>query len=221
MFYVFDIETMPDSSKISLLPEPEVKFGNLKDETKIAEKKAEARAEQIAKMALNPLYGRIICAVFSAPGVNGELESYRLTAGDDDEEEAALIAGCFGVLRQDGARLVTWNGMCFDVPFLFKRAAILGVPLHDVPVLPFWCKRYSTGPHIDLMQVWGGWNSQQYAKLDDVSGICADDHKIKIDFRDFPELVKTEDGRNRIADYCEQDVRLTYRNFQKFNGVLF
>ena len=44
MFYAFDIETMPDRAKINSLPEPEVKLGNLKDETKIAEKKAEARA---------------------------------------------------------------------------------------------------------------------------------------------------------------------------------
>ena len=71
------------------------------------------------------------------------------------------------------------------------------------------------------MQVWGGWNTQQFAKLDDVAGVCADDHKIKIDFKEFPELVKTAEGREKILDYCEQDVRLTYKIFEKFNGVLF
>jgi hypothetical protein len=59
MFYAFDIETMPNSSKLDSLPEPEIKTGNLKDPAKIEEKRAEARAEQIGKMALNPLYGRI------------------------------------------------------------------------------------------------------------------------------------------------------------------
>lgn len=221
MFYAFDIETMPDSVKISSLPEPDVKLGNLKDPAKIEEKIAEARTEQIAKMALNPLYGRICAAVFVAPGANGKLESLRFAAGDDDAEEAALIAGCFGVLRLDSARIVTWNGINFDLPFLFKRAVILGVPLRDVPVLSFWCKRYATGSHIDLMQIWSGWNSQQFAKLDDVAGVCADDHKIKIDFKEFPELVKTAEGREKILDYCEQDVRLTYKIFEKFNGVLF
>lgn len=221
MFYAFDIETMPNSSKIGSLPEPDVKLGNLKDPAKIEEKIAEARTEQIAKMALNPLYGRICAAVFVAPGANGKLESLRFAAGDDDAEEAALIAGCFGVLRLDSARIVTWNGIGFDLPFLFKRAVILGVPLRDVPVLSFWCKRYATGSHIDLMQIWSGWNSQQFAKLDDVAGVCADDHKIKIDFKEFPELVKTAEGREKILDYCEQDVRLTYKIFEKFNGVLF
>lgn len=221
MFYAFDIETMPDSVKISSLPEPDVKLGNLKDPAKIEEKIAEARAEQIDKMALNPLYGRICAAVFVASNGKGELESLRFAAGDDDAEEAKLISGCFDVLRLDCARIVTWNGIGFDVPFLFKRAAILGVPLRGVPVLPFWCKRYATGSHIDLMQVWGGWNTAQFAKLDDVAGVCADDHKIKIDFKEFPELVKTAEGREKILDYCEQDVRLTYKIFEKFNGVLF
>ena len=141
MFYAFDIETMPDRAKINSLPEPEVKLGNLKDETKIAEKKAEARAEQIAKMALNPLYGRICAAVFVASDGNGELESLRFAAGDDDAEEAVLISGCFDVLRLDCARIVTWNGIGFDLPFLFKRAALLGVPLDGVPVLAHWTRR--------------------------------------------------------------------------------
>jgi len=221
MFYAFDVETMPNSSKIDSLPEPEIKFGNLKDPIKIEEKKAEARAEQIEKMALNPLYGRICAAVFVAPGRDGELESVRFAAGDDDEEEALLISKCFRVLSADSARIVTWNGIGFDFPFLFKRALILGVQLNGVPVLSYWCKRYSTGAHIDLMQVWGNWNSQQYAKLDDVAVVVAEDHKIEIDYRLFPELIKLPEGREKILDYCEQDVRLTYRIFQKLNGFLF
>ena len=221
MFYAFDIETMPDSSKTGSLPEPEVKLGNLKDPAKIAEKVAEARAEQVAKMALNPLYGRICGAVFVAENTSGELESFRYAAGDNDEEEAALIAVCFDVLRMDCVRLVTWNGIGFDLPFLFKRALLLGVPLNGVPVLTYWTKRYSTASHIDLMQIWSNWNQSQYAKLNDVGGAVVNDHKIEIDVHEFPELVKSKAGREKILDYCEQDVRLTYQIFRKFNGVLF
>ncbi len=57
----FDIETIPNTSMIRRLPKLEIKAGNLKDPAKIAEKEAAARAEQIDKMALSPLYGRI-CA---------------------------------------------------------------------------------------------------------------------------------------------------------------
>ena len=217
MVYAFDIETMPSSAKISELPDPEVRLGNLKDPAKIAEKQAEARAEQVAKMALNPLYGRIICAVFCA-----ESAPLRLTAGDDDEEERELIAGCFKVLRQGTTRLTTWNGIGFDLPFLFKRALLLRIPIpKTVGSLDRWCKRYATTPHADLMQIWSGWDSRSYAKLDDVAGAVFGEHKIGIGFEEFPELVKSEEGRNRIADYCEQDTRLTLKLYHRFHGILF
>ena len=61
MDIAFDIETIRNGSLIDRLPEPEVRTGNLKDPAKIAEKLAEAKAEQVEKMALSPLYGRV-CA---------------------------------------------------------------------------------------------------------------------------------------------------------------
>ena len=59
----FDIETIPNTSMLDRLPKPKAATGNLKDPAKIAEKEAAARAEQIEKMALSPLYGRICCWV--------------------------------------------------------------------------------------------------------------------------------------------------------------
>lgn len=225
MVYAFDIETMPIQAKIGELPEPEIKLGNLKDPVKIAEKQAEARAEQVAKMALNPLYGRIVCAVF----ICAESAPLRLTAGDDDEEERELIRSCFREMA--GAhgggyagppQLTSWNGATFDLPFLFKRALLLRIPIpKTVGSLDRWCKRYATTPHADLMQIWSGWDSRSYAKLDDVAGAVFGEHKIGIGFEEFPELVKSEEGRNRIADYCEQDTRLTLKLYHRFHGILF
>ncbi|MDD3176001.1 MAG: hypothetical protein PHU51_05990, partial [Candidatus Nanoarchaeia archaeon] len=65
----FDIETIANSSMIERMPEPEVKTGNLKDPAKIAEKIAEAKAEQQSRMALSPLYGRV-CAWVGAEDEN-------------------------------------------------------------------------------------------------------------------------------------------------------
>lgn len=221
MVYAFDIETMPIQAKIGELPEPELRIGNLKDPVKIAEKQAEARAEQVSKMALNPLYGRIVCAVFS----NASPVPLRFTAGDDDEEERELIRDCFRIMggSSDGPpRLASWNGGAFDLPFLFKRALLLDVWIpKTVGSLDRWCKRYSTTPHADLMQIWSGWDSRNYAKLDDVAGAVFGGHKIGISFEEFPELVKSKEGRNRIADYCEQDTRLTLKLYHRFDGILF
>lgn len=221
MVYAFDIETMPILSKIGELPEPEVKLGNLKDPVKIAEKQAEARAEQVSKMALNPLYGRIVCAVF----IGAESAPLRFTAGDDDDEERELIRNCFRIMGGscDGPpHLTSWNGVAFDLPFLFKRALLLNVWIpKTVGSLDRWCKRYATTPHADLMQIWSGWDSRSYAKLDDIAGAVFGEHKIGIGFEEFPELVKSAEGRNRIADYCEQDTHLTLKLYHRFHGILF
>ena len=48
----------------------------------------------------------------------------------------------------------------------------------------------------------------------------ASKHKIEIDFREFPELIRTEDGRKKLLDYCEQDVLLTLKLWNRFAGIL-
>lgn len=218
MFYAFDIETMRNGSLVGSLPEPEVKAGNLRDPEKIAAKQAEAKAAQIEKMALNPLYGRICAAVFYNP----EQPKIELVAGDSDEEEKLLLAECFKILQRDNLHIVTWNGMNFDLPFLFRRALILDVPIGDTPVLSFWTRKFEThSAHLDLMQVWAGWNSQNYTKLDEVGAVVAHDRKIEIDFHDFPELVKTNEGRTKLLAYCAQDTVLTWKIMEKFNRVMF
>ena len=55
-----DIETMPNPDMISKLPEV-VADSRLKDEEKIKADIEKKKAEQIEKMALSPLYGKIAC----------------------------------------------------------------------------------------------------------------------------------------------------------------
>lgn len=211
----FDIETIPNSSMLDRLPEPELKLGNLTDPRKIEAKKEEAKAEQIEKMALNPLYGRVCSAAFAS-----DSSSLAMVIGEDsDKEETALVEWilfCFS-----GSRLITWNGNNFDMPFLFKRAMILGIDLaqFNLPMLPAYTKRYGSEHHIDLMQVWCGWNG--YARLNEVSRMVLGREKIEVDFREFPEMIKTEAGREKIRNYNMGDAReLTWSLFQRFQGVL-
>ena len=55
-----DIETYPNPEMISRLPEVEAD-SRLKDEAKIKADIEKKKEEQIKKMALNPLYGKIAC----------------------------------------------------------------------------------------------------------------------------------------------------------------
>jgi len=220
MLYAFDIETIPNTEMLGRLPEPEVKTGNLKDPDKIAEKIAEAKREQIEKMALNPLYGRIACFVLLNEGNVNRVALPTI----DDKGEAELLELLFAALGgTEDVRLATWNGNGFDLPYVYRRALLLEVDPREfsAPSLEHWTKRYSTKPHADLMQIWGGWSSQGFAKLDDVAGALLGARKLEVDFKEFPELLKTEDGKKKLLDYCEQDTRLTLDLFGRFQGILF
>ena len=213
--YAFDIETIPNSSMINNLPEPTVKLGNVKDPEKIAKKIADAKAEQIDKMALSPLYGRVCCAALYN---NKECHASTI-AQDCDDEERELLETTFSYLADPETRLATWNGNGFDLPFIFKRALLLGVSLKNVPPLSEWTNRYKTDKHVDLMTIWAGYGA--YAKLDDIASIINNDRKIEIDFKDFPEMIKTTEGQLTITEYCKQDTKLTYDLFIIFNQTLF
>ncbi|MBO4631282.1 MAG: hypothetical protein J5858_05100, partial [Lentisphaeria bacterium] len=104
--------------------------------------------------------------------------------------------------------------------FLYRRAVILGVDPGEfnMPPLSSLLKRYDNDHHLDLMQVWCGFG--QFEKLDTLSNLILDDHKVEIDFHEFPELIKTEEGRNKILTYCSHDVELTHQLYNRIKGIL-
>lgn len=224
MIVALDIETIGNPDAVARMPDPEVKTGNLKDPAKIADKKAEAKAEMLSKAALDPLTARVIC--YAAAGeVGGEEKDVTAIMPEiNDANERELIQAIMQLLGTDDVRIVTWNGVGFDMPMIYKRAMILGVDPGNfgAPPLSAWTKRYNTEKHYDLMQIWGGWNSGQYAKLDTVAGLVLHEHKTEgIDVTTFADVMQTEAGRKKIAEYCLQDTRLTWQLWKRFNGVMF
>lgn len=217
MDIAFDIETIPNAGMIDRLPAIEVKAGNLKDPAKIAEKEAAAKAEQIDKMALSPLYGRVCAWVSQSDKICNSLCCDCITA-DSDAEETRVIENAFKALS--GSRVITYNGNGFDLPFLYRRAVLLGIDPRrwSMPTLAEMTARYNNKRHVDLMQVWCGFG--QFEKLDNIAGAILDDHKIEIDFRDFPEMIKTIEGRDKLLAYCHQDVSLTKKLWNRISGIL-
>lgn len=219
MDIAFDIETIRNGSLIDSLPEPEVRTGNLKDPAKIAEKVAEAKAEQIDRMALSPLYGRV-CAYVTISDTETDKPEIRrgCITSDTDEGEISAIEEIFKTIS--GKRVITYNGNGFDLPFIYRRAVLLGIDPREfgVPTLAEMTARYNNKHHIDIMQVWCGYGN--YEKLDNLAKAILEDQKIEIDFREFPELIRTEDGRKRLLDYCQQDVALTMKLWNRIAGIL-
>lgn len=163
----FDIETEPDQELIDALPEPEVKVGNLTDPEKIAAKQADARAAQKEKAALDPNYGRTISChfayrdmedrtvkAFSLVRGHDEVEPYgavRDEAGYVDVAERELLLA-IGDIIQKSAKITTFNGANFDVPFLRRRALYLRAKFPYVETNPFRVCMGSSD-HIDVCRV--------------------------------------------------------------------
>lgn len=220
MIYALDIETIPNLEAVALMPEPEVKLGNLKDPAKIAEKIADAKRSMAEDAALDALTGRVLC--FAAVGDEGETGA--MIDAATDEAERAVIQQLMEMFADETARLVTWNGIGFDIPFIYGRALILDVrpAAFGAPPRDTWMKRHNTDKHFDLMQLWSGWKPGTYAKLDTVAGIVLGAHKTEgIDVTTFNVVMQTEEGRTKIAEYCMQDTRLTWELWKRMNGVLF
>lgn len=217
MIAALDIETIPNPEAVSMMPDPEVKLGNTKDPAKIAEKMAEAKRDLMNDAALNPLTARVACVSI----VNDEADQSAMLESKTDEGEVALIQIIMRALGNPELRLVTFNGVGFDLPMIYKRAMILRVDPGNfgAPPLTAWTKRYNTDRHFDLMQIWTGWNG--FVKLDLVAGMVLGERKIELDVTTIAALLETEEGRVKVAEYCAKDTRLTWELFKRFNGTLF
>jgi predicted PolB exonuclease-like 3'-5' exonuclease len=216
----FDIETIPNPSMVEKLPPPKASYGNTKDPEKRAVIDAEAKQKQIDNMALSPFYGRVCACSFAV----GEKVESSVIAEISDKDEIALIEFALGNLvvgQAETNAIVSYNGMGFDFPFLYKRAMILRVMLPErCPPLRYWTKRYSNTPHCDLMQELSGWNQAQYASLDESASVIIGKKKTERDYKTFSELITSGRGKE-ISDACSADAALTYELWEAVQNYLF
>ncbi len=223
MILGLDIETIPNVAMVNNLPEPEVALGNLVDPAKIKAKQDAAKASQVEKMALDPLYGRVLCVALVGEGPEGVSNCPILPEANDDTERK-LLQWLFGEhLNNPELRLVTWNGNGFDMPFIYRRAMALGVsPKHfGAPPLATWTKKYGNDRHIDMMQEWGGAGYKDFTKLDSVARALLGESKADIDVTAFAEKMKTQEGRDEIVKYCVRDAALVVKIWERALGTLF
>ena len=221
MIFALDIETIPNPDTFALLPEPECTDSRIKDPAKI-EANIDAKRQKLRDgAALDPLTGRV-CAVAYVGLHDGALLDYvDVIDAATDAAETEIVQGIMTMLGKPEARIITWGGIGFDLPYIYKRAMVLGVnPANfDAPPLTAWTKRYSQDRHYDLMMIWGAW--RDFVKLDTVAGLVLGEKKIEIDFTTFVALIETAEGRAKLGGYCLQDTRLTWRLFDRMNGTMF
>ena len=138
-FCVFDIETAPLADAEGYLPSPKPR-ANLKDPVKIETDIAEKTASLLDRAALDPDLCRIVAAGWDC---DGTVES---AVCENAPQEQLLLERFWR--QSQGATLVGFNCLSFDLPVLLRRSLYLGV---RAPY--FSLNKYRPGSIIDLMQV--------------------------------------------------------------------
>ena len=205
----FDIETgpLPESELLPMLPPfdaSEVRVGNLKDETKIAAKIAEAelnhRRDFFDRAALDATTGRVI-AVGLLHDVTGEVE----IIGDD--VETATLREFWAHWKWEEGRpteFVGFNVLQFDLPFLVRRSWKLRVPV------PAGLRRgrYWSDSVLDLRDVWQLGDRMARGSLDAIARHLGIGGKNG-DGKDFAKLWQSD--RDKAVAYLKNDLEMTAR----------
>lgn len=225
MILALDIETIPIPEAIDLAEIPPAP-ANWKDPAKIAEHQNNARAKVAEKLALDPLTGRVVCVGWAwRAGEDTDIETtvdmIQQPVGDDTER--ALLVETFTKLAAEDARFVTFNGTGFDLPFIYRRAMILGVyPIRfGAACLSKLTARYSNDLHFDMMTRWTGGGGHDYISLDKLALAVLGKKKTDVDNTKIAAMLEDEPLRAELAAYCANDTILTYEIFERALGCLF
>lgn len=227
-FYAMDIETVRDLNQQWALPVPTAP-GNYKKPEAIEQYIREARTKQLEQMALSPLTGRVFCVAF----VSGDGEAPVVFRCGDETlfDEADVLRNTLQWLRKmqlAGDTLITYNGYSFDLPYIFKRAAIQNVRLQDTSENALTLLSYtdsytfSRDLHIDLYREWCGVNGKGASESLDtlVRAVLGVDRITAEDTSKTHELIQTSTGRTQLVSKCIADAIYTKQLYERMRGIL-
>ena len=225
---VFDIETSQLRRETFDEAQQEYLFrelGKISDPTDRETRRVEIQRQ----FNLWPFTAQVVCiAMLNAETARGQslfvAEDYEEPEGEAGPvefvpcmDETELLTAFWDVARHY-EQVVTFNGRGFDVPFIYLRSAILGVPITRKNWLGY---RFATEPHCDLAE---------QLTFYGVSGRDGAARKFNLDFyckafgidspkshgvtgMDVNDLMAQ--GRYReIAEYCLRDVQATVKLYQ-------
>lgn len=221
----FDIETGPESPERLALSEPVFEApSNYKDKEKIAAYKSEKREQWVKEAALSPMTGRILAIGWGQTDASTNIAGLGFTdPGDPDAQpltEKDLITDFFEIYSKAANGdfyLVGFNIHGFDLPFIVKRAWILGVPV-PYALRPNGQSRFFWPPcFIDLQQIWG---AGEYRAAGSLGAICA---LLGIGTKntsgaDFASLYENETTRELALGHLRNDLNLTLALSERLLG---
>ena len=227
--FVFDIETIPDTSVVEKLTD-----SKSKDEKELRKELEEYSSEVSGGNSFprQPFHKVVAISFLEAEieTLRDGTEFYRITdvrtGGTEQSTEEEIIKGCFNYLSKNPSRLVSYNGRTFDLPVLKYRAMKYGVAapwlFKSGDKWNNYQQRYSLDWHCDLLEAFSDFGASARCKMDEVCSILGVPGKLDTDGSQVAELF--DNGKiKEIRDYCETDVintYLLYLNFQVLSGNL-
>src|SRR5215213_6363422 len=170
--------------------------------------------EDYRRLALSGEYGRVLTigVIVEVDGritQSGCLGRDRATRSFHLQEKRTLQAWwkLLKPFRPALDLIVTFNGISFDLPFLYKRSVINRV--QPTVNLPF--ARYRSQPLYDVMHEWNKWDPRKHISLDELSRILGlaspkedglDGSKVYDRFCEGPH------AHEELAAYCMADVKV-------------
>lgn len=201
----FDVETIPDQSEGALKRAKEsVKIpNNYKNPDTIAAYIEENAQEAWEKTALDGWKGHVACIVAND-------REYEIS---DIKDEKFMLQSFFSSLVE--STLVGHNIIGFDIPFLTKRALVLGVKLPIDYIWPRNLKPWDTKV-FDTMTAFG--NGKEFISLDNLARNLGIKGKGNTTGKQVHYM--WQNGlHDEIAEYCSDDVRIVREIHERFLSV--
>ena len=213
MFFVFDIESIPDLPFLRMLIEdpPE-------DDPSLLELAGEEFGRGKSGF-LPPMYHQMVSWVGLWVTASGEPRQKVAWSGTDEQEGLVSLIDTLRTYKDFG--LIHHNGKGFDLPLITYRAMKHGLQLparlnnHDI--------RYRFSKHnLDLMDEFSNFGASSYPKLKHIGALIGIPIKVTGEGDEVLDMYRNGE-LERIENYCYEDVMATYLiwlHLQFTNGVL-
>ncbi|WP_020401696.1 ribonuclease H-like domain-containing protein [Gracilimonas tropica] len=200
MFFIFDLETIPDIDFIrDVLHEPEL------EEEKLLERASEELARNSSGF-LPPMYHRMVSWVGLWIENTGGPKQKVAWSGENEKEGLLKIFDAIGTYKDFG--LIHHNGKGFDIPVLTYRAMKHGlqmpVRMNDYDI------RYRYSKHnVDLVDEFSNYGASSWPKLKHLGQLIGIPFKQTGEGNEVFAMYK-RDELDLIEHYCYEDVMATY-----------
>ncbi len=222
-----DIETVPVASCMEDMPEPlqevwEHKFKSLKKAGMYKEKDEDYSAEEafVEGAGVYAEFAKVVCvSVGFIYDKNGD-RCLRIKSfyGDDErkvlEEFVGLVKKFMTTARH---KVCGHNVKEFDLPFISRRLLINGMRIPDA-INAAGKKPWETN-FLDTMEMWKFGDFKSYTSLKTLAAVFGiPSPKDDIDGSEVAGVYYNTGDVERIARYCEKDVKATVQVWLRLNG---